>query len=310
MITTGTEPRLECSSKGDKRFSAFYARIHNRNNKTIEEIYQASKVFEDGSTNLSWREAKGRKAVNMDECSTLYSKLWDEYFSANPDLLTFIKTFNGFTDIFGQPGHCCQATEVHRIANQSKMTPKHYIAIDTETGGLDPSRCALLSISCVSSRGPTFSRHIYPPQGDVDARAAEVSGYTPEKWIERGAVPLKQALDEMREWFKEVNNEKTAEVVAHNAKFDQDFIHQAVIRTGFGVRRSIEWTCTKKRLSNFKAKRYMTGTAKLDDLGTLSGFWQLEPRLSAHDALQDARCCLHGAIWLDEQEKINTLTPQ
>lgn len=27
MIKVGFEPRLECSSRGDKRFSAFYARI-------------------------------------------------------------------------------------------------------------------------------------------------------------------------------------------------------------------------------------------------------------------------------------------
>ena len=66
MIKHGVAPYLECSGKGDKRFSAFYARIKADRNRSIEEIYQAAKVFEGGITNLSWREAKGRKAVNAE----------------------------------------------------------------------------------------------------------------------------------------------------------------------------------------------------------------------------------------------------
>jgi len=63
MIKYGCAPYLECSSKGYKRFSAFYANIKCLNNRSIEYIYQASKIFEDGSTNLSWEEAKGEKPV-------------------------------------------------------------------------------------------------------------------------------------------------------------------------------------------------------------------------------------------------------
>src|SRR5580658_10783695 len=78
VIKYGNRPYLECSSNGDKRFSAFWACIESRGNKSIEELYQASKIFEDGSTGLSWREAKGRRAVNAEECARFYSKLWDE----------------------------------------------------------------------------------------------------------------------------------------------------------------------------------------------------------------------------------------
>lgn len=115
MIKYGNAPYLECSSRGDKRFSAFYARIKARGNKSIEDIYQASKVFEDGSTNLSWREAKGRKAVNQEIANKLYSQLWDEYISENPYLLEIIKNASGLSDMFGQPGNCCQATELWRM---------------------------------------------------------------------------------------------------------------------------------------------------------------------------------------------------
>lgn len=116
MIRHGVAPFLECSSKGDKRFSAFYAKIHGT---SIEDIYQATKVFEDGITGLSWREAKGRKAVNQEEVSMLYSELWNMYIRQNPELLEVLKKSTGLSDIFGQPGRVCQATELWRIRNEA-----------------------------------------------------------------------------------------------------------------------------------------------------------------------------------------------
>lgn len=118
MIKHGNPPYLECSSKGFKPFSAFYAKL---NGKSIEEIYQAFKIFDDGSTNLSWREAKGRKAVNQEACDELYSALWIEYILQNPDLLDILKQQTGLSDMFGQKGHCCQATELWFIKKNFSM---------------------------------------------------------------------------------------------------------------------------------------------------------------------------------------------
>jgi hypothetical protein len=115
MLKFGTAPFLECSSKGDKRFSAFYARLSAYNFASIEEIYQAAKKFEGGFTGLSIMKAKGRKPINQDACKELYSNLWDSYFHQEPQLLEVIKQFNGFSDIYGQVGHCCQAEEIYRI---------------------------------------------------------------------------------------------------------------------------------------------------------------------------------------------------
>jgi hypothetical protein len=119
MIRHGKAPFLECSSRGERRLSAFNARIRARDGKSIEEIYQAAKVFADGTTGLSWRQAKGKIAVNQSECAILYSKLWDEYMKENPDLVDIIKEADGLQDMFGQVGHCCQATELWRIRNSS-----------------------------------------------------------------------------------------------------------------------------------------------------------------------------------------------
>jgi hypothetical protein len=116
MIRHGSPPYLECSTLGDSRFSAFKARVRGR---SIEEIYQAAKVFPDGSTYLSWRKAKGRPAVNNAELDKLYSQLWDEYIAEHPELLEVLKAASGVSDIFGQPGHRCQATELWRIRSGS-----------------------------------------------------------------------------------------------------------------------------------------------------------------------------------------------
>jgi hypothetical protein len=109
---------MECSTKGDRRFSAFCARIDRRGGKSIEEIYQAAKIFEDGSTGLTWKEAKGRTPINGDEVAKLYSQLWDEYIEENPHLLEMLKLTDGVSDMFGQRGHVCQATELWRIKLQ------------------------------------------------------------------------------------------------------------------------------------------------------------------------------------------------
>lgn len=122
MIQHGQPPYLECSSAGERRLSAFYARLKCYDGKSIEEIYQASKVFIDGSTGLHWKSAKGRSDIkNREVVRNLYSKLWDWYIDENPDLLTIIQNASGLQDKFGQKGHVCQATELWRIRNKINL---------------------------------------------------------------------------------------------------------------------------------------------------------------------------------------------
>lgn len=115
MISHGQPPFLECSSKGDKRFSAFYAKVDGL---SIEESYQRFKILEDGTTGNAWQYSKGKKAVNQLECNKYYSALWDKYIQENPELLEVLKKSTGLQDTFGQEGHCCQATELWRIRNE------------------------------------------------------------------------------------------------------------------------------------------------------------------------------------------------
>lgn len=117
MIKHGNPPYLECSSRGYKSLSAFHAKV---NGVSIEDQYQGCKKFADGTTGLSWREAKGKRAVNQEECAALYSQLWDQYIAENKSLLVVLKRASGLSDMFGQEGHVCQATELWRIRNRKE----------------------------------------------------------------------------------------------------------------------------------------------------------------------------------------------
>ncbi len=119
MISYGSAPFLECSSKGDRRFSAFYACVNGR---SIEEQYQAAKVFEGGSTELRWREAKGRKPINSAECAALYEKLWRQYISEHPELLYVLMKASGLSDMFAREGGVNQANVLWKIRNEQMLT--------------------------------------------------------------------------------------------------------------------------------------------------------------------------------------------
>jgi hypothetical protein len=47
----------------------------------------------------------------------LYSRLWDAYIAENPHLLEVIVGASGLSDVFGQEGNACQASELWRIRN-------------------------------------------------------------------------------------------------------------------------------------------------------------------------------------------------
>lgn len=118
MIRCGKAPFLECSSIGDRRFSAFHARPSSLGGRSIEEAYQAFKIFEDGSTGLTWQKAKGRYAVNQVECLEAYKQWWREWVEEQ-DLLPVLRAASGLSDAFGQIGRTCQAAVLWEIRNTS-----------------------------------------------------------------------------------------------------------------------------------------------------------------------------------------------
>ena len=77
----------ECSSLGDKRFSALYAKLDG--NRTIEQIYQCDiKAYDVGGTN--WKLGKGKPSLNQypgDQQYELYKSLWRIYLLSKPGIL-------------------------------------------------------------------------------------------------------------------------------------------------------------------------------------------------------------------------------
>lgn len=114
-VRVGESPFLECSSKGDKRFSAFYARINRFGGRTIEEIYQSAKRFGKDNKALPLWQAKGRRANNMEEVSRLYDKLWLIYLLENRELIDELRKYRGFSDVFGRRNCQCQALTIYKI---------------------------------------------------------------------------------------------------------------------------------------------------------------------------------------------------
>ena len=105
---------LECSSAGDKRFSAFYAKVEfNGIIDTIEKHYQNCKRNNNGQPckkgeKVSYIVLNNNK-YPAELLTPLYRYLWYKYLKNNPELVSYAKQFDKFNDKFR--GKCvnCQA---------------------------------------------------------------------------------------------------------------------------------------------------------------------------------------------------------
>lgn len=74
----------ECSSAGDRRFSAFYARLSD--GRTIEQHYQCDvKGYDVGGHN--WRLGKGKPPLVPRDTFPEYLALWKQWALLNPALI-------------------------------------------------------------------------------------------------------------------------------------------------------------------------------------------------------------------------------
>lgn len=141
VTNTTTKKILECSSKGDKRFSAMYATVEYADvNDTIENHYQSSKRFlvNGEYIQLSPQEAKGKKVdacCVFDELYTpelltaFYKWLWLKYLTDNKELLEYAKTFDDYNDMFKGKAINCQADVIREICNDIESVKAYTQAI-------------------------------------------------------------------------------------------------------------------------------------------------------------------------------------
>jgi DNA polymerase III epsilon subunit-like protein len=185
------------------------------------------------------------------------------------------------------------------------------IGTDTETGGLYPSRHALLSIAgyCSWGRLP-FLVYVTPesqPGKVVEAEAAKKNGYTPELWAKRDAKPVEMAMEWYRDWLKAcLADRPEAKVVCHHLAFDKPFLEEAAMVAGMmelGPTR-YDWRCSLQLLADLMDEGLIEkGSASLERLGTLCGVWPSGKRPEVHEAHEDAEVCVRGYEWLQGVRK-------
>lgn len=174
------------------------------------------------------------------------------------------------------------------------------IAIDFETGGLVPGVHTPLSWGAVTSEGSSFYRLILPVEGlAIDPEAARINGYALETWIAAGAVPLEQAAADFRDFVAGAKKRNGACVaLAHNSGFDRGFMDWIERQAGFEMGLSHRWECSMAALALLmRVGLVPPGKASLDRLCELAGI----VRPQVHNALADARACLGGYAWLQQQ---------
>lgn len=182
------------------------------------------------------------------------------------------------------------------------------LAIDVETGGLDPARHPILSFAAWPNwKQQPFYRLVLP---DVDAlidpEAAEVNGYDRVIWEKSGAAPIAEVLEAFRGWLvARPGSVFSVAPLAHNAGFDRSFLSAACRGLHIPEPFPHRWECSQATLlAARRAGIVDEGSSSLDALADLTG----QQRPAVHAADVDARVCLRGYLWLLRRMQPSFLT--
>jgi DNA polymerase III epsilon subunit-like protein len=182
------------------------------------------------------------------------------------------------------------------------------LAVDVETGGLDPARHPILSFAAWPNwKQQPFYRLVLPDiDAPIDPEAAEVNGYDRVIWEKSGAAPIDQVLADFRVWLLARPGEVGAITpVAHNAGFDRGFLAAATRRLNVSELFPHRWECSQATLlAARRAGIVVPGGSSLDALADLTG----QHRPAVHAADVDARVCLRGYLWLLRRMQPSLLT--
>jgi DNA polymerase III epsilon subunit-like protein len=177
------------------------------------------------------------------------------------------------------------------------MSTEKYLAVDTETGGFSEKTDALLSSAFVVFNeqfeivDKRFAYFLPLPHKRVIESAAKVNGYSKERWLENGAVPLSVGFSAVSTWLRQFGS---FNVLAHNAQFDQRFLLEAQVDAKVDLSLPRMWICTKEVFKVWGRENNYEGGHRLDDLCRLMN----HPRSEEHDSFEDAIICGKGYGWL------------
>lgn len=167
---------------------------------------------------------------------------------------------------------------------------------DTETGGLNPAQADMIEVACVLT-DPTGHGIIEQycvkvlPVRPVDPRAAQVNGYTAEKWAAE-AISLDAAM------VKLLTMARDSVMVAHNAPFDWGFLTSAMAKRGQ------RWPGDFHRIDTVALATPLLKAGLVENLKlpTLTKYFGISHD-DAHTALSDVRACRQ--LYLTLMDKYN-----
>lgn len=119
---------LECSSRGNKKFSALYAKVNVfGKTDTIENHYQSCKKFNTYIGNSKGKYPDyiilGKLKLSPEYLSQYYDILWIIYLDEHPKLVEYAKQFDDFSDMFKSKNSiCCQADTIRKYVKGGRKS--------------------------------------------------------------------------------------------------------------------------------------------------------------------------------------------
>lgn len=122
---------LECSSKGDKRFSAFYADVTWAGRTTnIERHYQSSKRFTNKPKKVKGKTPDAVHILSYDRTvewvlpvsflTQWYKLLWLMYLDNHPELVNYARGYDDYSDMFRGGSINCQADVIKQYVQEGR----------------------------------------------------------------------------------------------------------------------------------------------------------------------------------------------
>lgn len=165
------------------------------------------------------------------------------------------------------------------------------MCVDTETGGLDPARHALLSFSAVDSLdGEAFTALISPSsEWLVEKEALDVNGFTLEH-LEKNGRPEREVMEDFVLWL---GQRRYAVLAGCNTAFDRAFLLAAAERAGVSLPLGHRMICLQSaawlayEAGGLDLPLGKDGNPKLN-LNTIAGALGMSRAGKIHNCLEDA----------------------
>lgn len=173
------------------------------------------------------------------------------------------------------------------------------IAIDCETGGLDETKHALLSVGLVEldeNFNPVRLKEVFiKPTLEVQVEAARINGYSVGEWEKNSALRVEDAMAQVLVWLP-----KEFTFIAHNSDFDKNFFERNLFNSKIphevGGDKIYQWGCTKKLYQSIAGDPCNLSTAAVK-----VGHWPQDYSRKVHGALIDALACAAVYKWCKQK---------